>query len=96
MRDYTHVHDIVAANMLAMTNPQVGHGEMFNIGNGRPFSVNQLVALIGGDFVSVPERPGDVRETRADYGYAQSVLGWEPTISLEEGIAQLKAEMGIE
>lgn len=94
-RDYTHVSDVVRANLLAMTSPRVGHGEVINIGNGRPFSVNQLAALIGGEAVPVPMRPGDVRYTRADITRAKELLGWEPKVHLEDGIAGLKKEWGI-
>lgn len=92
LRDYTHVSDVARANLLAMESPAVGHGEMINIGNGRPFSVNQLAKLIGGETVFVPERPGDVRFTKADNTRAKKLLGWTPTIQLEDGIAQLKKE----
>jgi UDP-glucose 4-epimerase len=89
------VSDIVSANILAMTKETVGQGEVFNIGCNRPCSVNQLAALIGGPTVFVPPRPGDARYARADNAKAKTLLGWEPTISLEEGITMLKAEWGI-
>lgn len=89
-RDYTHVSDIVRANILAMESGRVGKGEVLNIGNGKPYSVNEAVKMIGGEFVFVPERPGDVRFTQADSTKAKELLGWEPTILLEEGIRRLK------
>jgi len=46
-RDYTHVSDIVRANILAMTSDTVGKGETINIGNDNPHSVNDIVKLIG-------------------------------------------------
>jgi len=94
-RDYTHVDDIARANILAMENSKVGSGEVFNVGNGDPHSVNDLVKLIGGEHIFVPERPGDVRQTHADFSKAKSMLGWEPTVKLEEGIAMLKKEFGL-
>jgi len=95
-RDYTHVSDVARANILAMTKETVGKGETINIGNDNPHSVNEIVKLIGGDFVNVPERPGDVRYTRADITKAKQLLGWEPTITLEDGIAALKNEWGLD
>ncbi len=92
-RDYTYVSDVVRANILAMTRDTVGHGEVINIGNGNPRSVNDIVKLIGGDFVNVPERKGDGRYFEADITKAKQLLGWEPTITLEEGIAMLKKEL---
>ncbi len=89
-RDYTHVADVVNANILAMESDRVGKGDFINIGNGRPFSVNQVAALIGGDTVFIPPRLGDVRYTKADNTKARELLGWEPTIKLEDGIEEMK------
>lgn len=94
-RDYTHVSDAVRANILAMESDRVGKGEVINIGNGRPYSVNQLAKLIGGPTTFIPPRLGDVRYTKADITKAKTLLGWEPTIQLPEGIAELKKEWGL-
>ncbi len=94
-RDYTHVDDVARANILAMENDKVEKGEIFNIGNGDPHSVNDLVKMIGGPSVQVAERPGDVRQTHADFSKAKAMLGWEPTVKLEEGINALKKDFGI-
>lgn len=94
-RDYTHVHDVVRANILAMTSDKVGHGETINIGNNHPYSVNQLAAMVGGPTVFVPDRPGDGRYFAADITKAKTLLGWEPSIGLPEGVAQLKKELGL-
>jgi nucleoside-diphosphate-sugar epimerase len=94
-RDYTHVRDIVRANLLAAESANVGKGEVINIGAGRNVSVNDLAALIGGPTVPIEERlePSD---TLADNKKAKRLLGWEPAVKLEEGIAELKQEMGLE
>lgn len=89
-RDYTHVFDIVRANILAMASDRVGGGEALNIGGGKPYSVNEVVKMIGGEFIFVPSRPGDIRFTHADSSKAKELLGWEPKILLEEGLRQLK------
>ncbi len=80
-RDYTHVNDIVRANILAMESNQVGRGEVINVGNGQPRSVNELAKILGGETVFVPPRPGDPRKTEADILLAKKLLGWEPTIT---------------
>jgi nucleoside-diphosphate-sugar epimerase len=89
-RDYTHVNDVVSANILAMESSRVGNGEFINIGNNRPFSVNQLASLIGGETKKVETRLGDVKYSRADNTKAKKLLGWEPTIALEDGIEEMK------
>ena len=94
-RDYTHVDDIARANILAMESDNVGKGEILNIGNGDPYSVNDLVKMIGGASIKISERPGDVRQTHADFSKAKALLRWEPTVKLEEGIKMLKKEFGL-
>lgn len=89
-RDYTHVSDAVRANLLAMKSDRVGKGEMINIGNSKPYSVNQLAKFIGGPTVPIDPRKGDPRYSCADVTKAKELLLWEPTVSLEEGIEMMK------
>ncbi|EKD43992.1 MAG: NAD-dependent epimerase/dehydratase [uncultured bacterium] len=95
-RDYTHVSDVVRANIAAMQSTKAGHGEVINIGNKHPYSVNQLVQMIGGEHVNVPARAGDPRRTEADITRAKELLDWEPIVTLEEGVNRLKQEWGLE
>ena len=88
-RDYTHVSDVVAANILAMSTRQVGKGEVINIGNHDPHSVNELAELIGGPTINISPRPGDPRRTDADNSLAKKILGWEPKIKFADGITGL-------
>ncbi len=94
-RDFTHVFDIVDAIIRASESVAVGKGEVFNVGAGRNVSVNELTKLIGGPVEYVAPRI-EPKHTRADTNLIQSVLGWEPTISLEDGIAALKKEFGLQ
>jgi len=93
-RDFTHVRDIVRANMLAMESTKVGKGEVLNIGAGRNVSVNEVAAMVGGPVVHVEPRL-EPAHTLADTTRARELLGWEPTIKLEDGIAELKKEAGL-
>src|SRR3989344_3874725 len=93
-RDFTNVRDTVNANMLAMESDKVGKGEVINIGAGRNVSVNEVAAMIGGPVVHVEPRL-EPAHTLADIRKARELLGWEPTIKLEDGIAELKAEMRV-
>lgn len=88
-RDYTSVHDVVRANLLAMKSKKVGSGEAINIGAGRNFSVNQVAELIGGAAVHIAPRL-EPHDTLASNKLAEELLGWKPSIKLEEGIAELK------
>lgn len=87
-RDFTNVSDVVEANILA-SKVKRGGGEVVNIGAGENHSVLEIAEIIGGEYVHVPERPGEVHDTLADITKAKRILGWEPQISLREGIAQL-------
>jgi UDP-glucose 4-epimerase len=94
-RDWTHVADVVKANILAMASNKVGKGEVINIGGGKNYSVNKVAQLIGGKVTYIPPRLGDVRHTLADITKAKTLLNWQPEIKLEEGIKQLlQAENG--
>lgn len=88
-RDFTHVSDVVRANLLAMESKGVGEGEVINIGAGRNFSVNRLAKLIGGPTVHEPPRL-EPHDTLADNSLAKKLLGWMPKVTLEEGIEELK------
>ncbi len=94
-RDYTHVSDVVRANILAMNSGRVGKGETINIGCGTPHTVNELVKIMGGKHVFIPVRPGDQKFSGADNNKAKKLLGWSPTITLEEGIKELKQSWGM-
>lgn len=94
-RDFTHVSDVVRANILAMESERVGEGEIINVGFGRSHGINQVARMIGGSYRPGPERPGDVRHTLADRSKAKRLLGWEPKVSLAEGIAELKKIHGL-
>ncbi|KKW47907.1 MAG: UDP-glucose 4-epimerase [Candidatus Kaiserbacteria bacterium GW2011_GWA2_58_9] len=94
-RDFTYVDDVVAANLLAMESPKVGKGEVVNIGAGNNVSVNTIAGLIEGPSVHIEPRL-EPHDTRADNRKARELLGWEPRIRIDEGIAELKKEMGVE
>jgi UDP-glucose 4-epimerase len=88
-RDFTHVKDVVMANILAMGSDKVGKGEVINIGAGKNYSINKLAEIIGGPTVFVEPRI-EAKHSLADNSKAKELLGWEPIISLEEGIEELK------
>ncbi|MGO9061823.1 MAG: NAD-dependent epimerase/dehydratase family protein [Candidatus Binataceae bacterium] len=87
-RDFTHVRDVVRANLLAMDSA-IADGRAINIGHGRNISINRVAQLIGGPTVNQPARPGDARDTLADNREAQRVLGWRPEVAFEVGLAEL-------
>ena len=64
-------------------------GEIFNVGSGATTSVNHLASLIGGDSVNIPKRPGEPDATFADISRIVSQLGWNPRISIEDGVEEM-------
>ena len=88
-RAYTHVNDVVRANLLAMSSQKVGSGEVLNIGGSKEYSVNDIAKMIGGPTTQIASRV-EPKRTLADISRAKSLLGWEPEISLEDGLPELK------
>ncbi len=90
-RDFTFISDIVAAIHCAATSDV--SGKVINIGSSNTYSINHLVKLLDGDIVYIPKRPGEPDCTWADISEAKKILGWEPKISLEEGVKILLNDM---
>ena len=88
-RDFTSVHDVVRANLLAMKSKEVGNGEVMNIGAGRNQSINLIAKLIGGPVNYIPARL-EPHDTLADNSLAKKLLNWSPRITIEDGIKELK------
>lgn len=87
-RDFTHVRDVVRANILAMVSPKVGRGEVINIGAGSNNSVNEVARLIGGPLTYLPSRL-EPHDTLADNHLARELLNWMPEVRFEDGIREL-------
>ena len=92
-RDFTHVRDVVAANILAAESANVGKGEFINIGSGKNISINALAALFGGPTTHIPARQ-EIRDALADTTRAKEMLGWSPRVRFEDGVAELLRESG--
>lgn len=88
-RDFTHVSDVIRANILAAESSEVGKGEVINIGAGRNASINELAKMFGGPVVYIAPRL-EPKHNRADNRHAEVLLGWKPTVKLEDGIEELK------
>jgi nucleoside-diphosphate-sugar epimerase len=87
-RDFIHVRDVADANIAAYESPV--HDDTFNVGSGSNISIKELADKISSNQVPGPARPGDSKETLADVSHTMSVLNWNPRVSLEDGLAELK------
>lgn len=86
-RDFTYVTDVVRAMYAVLESDKVG--QIYNVGSGRTVSVNHIAELLGGEKVFIPKRPGEPDCTYADITKITSEIGWEPLVSIEEGIREL-------
>jgi len=94
-RDFVNVQDVVDANMLALRSKNAV-GEVFNIGTGTPTSINQLAKTIlqilekeSLNPIYSDSRLGDIPASYADISKTRRVLGYDPKITLKEGITKL-------
>ena len=93
-RDFTHVDDVVEANILAATRKTDFKGDVFNIGNGKNYSVNEVADMFGGE-KSYGEKRIEPFETLANNWKAKLELGWNPKGNLKNWIINYKKELGI-
>lgn len=90
-RDFTHVENVVEANLAAAVEPAAA-GRVMNIAVGSSHTLNELISELQGLVDSElepeygPQRPGDVSESLADVSLARELLGYEPRIEFEEGL----------
>jgi UDP-glucuronate 4-epimerase len=95
LRDYTYVGDIVEGILLAVDRAE--GSRLYNLGNASPVLLRDMIAALGralGKPVIVqnlPEQPGDVKKTHADIALARLELGYQPSTTLEEGLARFVA-----
>ncbi len=97
VRDYVHVWDLASAHVAAVERlddilPEKGGYEVINLGTGAGVTVREFVKAFERVFgnavptIDAPPRPGDIAGAYATVEKAHSLLGWRPTLSLEDGI----------
>jgi UDP-glucose 4-epimerase len=97
-RDFVFVSDVVQANLLAAEAADSA-GQIFNIGTGRPVTINTLFENLSRIFnynqkpIYDSPRPGDVLHSYADATQAGTVLSWQPQVSFEAGLKQLATSL---
>ena len=86
-RDFLYVTDVANAFYAAAKTELNGH--IFNLGAGKPQSVNRLVELLGGEKIYIPSRPGEPECTWANITKITNELGWSPQVTFEEGVSTI-------
>src|SRR5262245_18368814 len=102
MRDFVRVHDVVQANLLAMSSP-AADGMALNIGSGEPISIREVAAglahaletgIAAEFFEKYPAC--DVRHCFADISAARRLLGYRPKASFADGLKELVAWLSLQ
>ena len=83
-RDFTHIDDIVNALSLVKENNAWGH--IFELGRGKNYSIKEIADMFNQEVEYKDDKPGEAQITLCDYSLANEVLGWEPTINIEDYI----------
>ena len=82
-RDFVHVKDVARANHMAATLPVDGHlGEVFNVGSGTCYTIQQIANAISLNQTYIPERKGEMDTTFADITKIDKLIGWKPEIDV--------------
>lgn len=88
-RDFVHVSDVVDANIMSATknfNKTYKFGQVYNVGTGVNYSINEIAEFIGGNKINLPPRAGEALDTLADIEKIKKDIGWEPKIKLKNWI----------
>lgn len=86
-RDFINVRDVAKCFYIASQFKK--KNQIYNVGSGKPISINHLTSLIGGKKIYIPKRPGEPNITHANIKKITSQLNWKPTITLEDGIREV-------
>lgn len=89
-RDFTHVSDVVSANVLAATVEvdDSSYGQMYNVGNSINYSINEIADAISDNQTNIPPRIGEARTTLANNTKLKDTFGWDPKVNLMEWISE--------
>jgi UDP-glucose 4-epimerase len=87
-RDYIYVKDVANANvMAAISNPDDdAYGQVYNVGSGKNYSVNEIASFISDDTINIPPRIGEARNSLANIDKIQKTFAWKPEMNVEEWI----------
>ena len=87
-RDYIYVEDVANANvMAAISNPDDdAYGQVYNVGSGKNYSVNEIASFISDDTINIPPRIGEARNSLANIDKIQKTFAWKPEVDVEQWI----------
>ena len=89
-RDYIYVKDVANANvMAAISNPDYdAYGQVYNVGSGKNYSVNEIASFISDDTINIPPRVGEARNSLANIDKIRKTFSWKPEVDVETWIKE--------
>jgi len=87
-RDFVYVGDVARANIMAAISnlePEK-YGQVYNVGTGKNYSVNEIAEQISDNIINIPPRVGEIKISLADISKIKSELGWEPKTDIRKWI----------
>jgi len=86
-RDFTYVDDICEGLIRLMDKDKQ---DIFNLGSGRNYSINEIAKMFKDDILYIPKRPGEAQDTLADITKTQGTFGWMPKMNIKRYIDEFK------
>ncbi len=90
-RDFINVKDVAEVFYKSLKSSK--KNKIYNVGSGKPISVNKLVSFLKGKKVFIPKRPGEPDITHANINLIKNDLNWKPKISIQDGIKEVLANI---
>ena len=89
-RDFVNVKDVCRANiMAAISNPDdEAYGQVYNVGTGKNYSVNEIAKMFNTETTYIPARPGEAKISLANIDKIYKTFAWKPEVDVEEWIKE--------
>lgn len=89
-RDFIYVKDVARANIMAAISnaDDDAYGQVYNVGSGVNYSVNDIASFISNDTINIPPRIGEARDSLANIEKINKTFAWKPEVSVEEWIKE--------
>ena len=89
-RDFVYVKDVANANIMAAISnaDDEAYGQVYNVGSGVNYSVNDIASFISNDTINIPPRIGEARDSLANINKIQKTFAWRPEVNVEQWVKE--------
>ena len=89
-RDFVNVRDVARANIMAAISnaDDEAYGQVYNVGSGKNYSVNDIASFISNDTINIPPRIGEARNSLANINKIQKTFAWRPEVNVEQWVKE--------